>query len=274
LPYRPEQFNGHPDDSGGRSRSGCAGHHRLPPGDASRPAPGNRRQWATRSEVHRAAPPHEIPGLRNCRAAKQVPIRRCAHPGGLEWFQPSPGCNSCAQIARIFAPRPVTTQASPAARIGGSACGCQGLSAPWQSQPRPTRAGDQAACSCIGSAGRQRPLMPLLVRAWDMIIELVSTALRAPPPADCCPHRPSGQSRLAGVRAPTIGEGSQSVMTAAGGEARRPADPYWNSPLRSGPFEARRTVISVALLIFWRMCGEAQQHPARVRRAGRSFPVS
>ena len=56
-----------------------------------------------------------------------------------------------------------------------------------------------------------------------MIIELVSTALRAPPPADCWPHRPSGQSRLAGVRAPTIGGGSQSVMTAAGGEARKPA---------------------------------------------------
>jgi len=66
----------------------------------------------------------------------------------------------------------------------------------------------------------QHPHLPLLVRAWDMIIELVSTALRAPPPADCWPHRPSGQSRLAGVRAPTIGGGSQSVMTAAGGEAR------------------------------------------------------
>jgi hypothetical protein len=69
----------------------------------------------------------------------------------------------------------------------------------------------------------ERPVMPLLVRAWDMIIELVSTALRAPPPADCWPHRPSGQSRLAGVRAPTIGGGSQSVITAAGGEAREPA---------------------------------------------------
>jgi hypothetical protein len=66
--------------------------------------------------------------------------------------------------------------------------------------------------------------MPLLVRAWDMIIELVSRALRAPPRADCWPHRPSGQSRLAGVRAPTTGGGSQSVMTAAGGEARKPAD--------------------------------------------------
>jgi hypothetical protein len=70
----------------------------------------------------------------------------------------------------------------------------------------------------------ERAVMPLLVRAWDMIIELVSTALRAPPPADCWPHRPSGQSRLAGVRAPTIAGGSQSVMTAAGGEARKPAD--------------------------------------------------
>jgi len=38
------------------------------------------------------------------------------------------------------------------------------------------------------------PVMPLLVRAWDVIIELVSAALRAPPPADCWPHRPSGQS--------------------------------------------------------------------------------
>jgi hypothetical protein len=56
-----------------------------------------------------------------------------------------------------------------------------------------------------------------------MIIELISTALRAPPPADCWPHRPSGQSRLAGVRSPTIGGGSQSVMTAAAGEARKPA---------------------------------------------------
>jgi hypothetical protein len=35
---------------------------------------------------------------------------------------------------------------------------------------------------------------------------------------------PSGQSRLAGVRAPTIGGGSQSVMTAAGGEAWKAAD--------------------------------------------------
>jgi hypothetical protein len=69
----------------------------------------------------------------------------------------------------------------------------------------------------------QHPQLPLLVRAWDMIIELVSTALRAPPPADCWPHRPSGQSRLTGVRAPAIGGGSQSMMTAAGGEARKPA---------------------------------------------------
>src|SRR5580704_7085315 len=50
-----------------------------------------------------------------------------------------------------------------------------------------------------------------------------STALRAPPPADRWPHRPSGQSRLAEVRAPIIGGGSQSVMTAAGGEAHKPA---------------------------------------------------
>jgi hypothetical protein len=67
--------------------------------------------------------------------------------------------------------------------------------------------------------------MPLLVRAWDMSIELVSTALRAPPPADCWPYRPSGQCRLAGVCAPTIGGGSQGVMTAAGGGRANP--PMW-----------------------------------------------
>jgi len=34
-----------------------------------------------------------------------------------------PGYNSCAQIARICAPRPVTTQAPPAARIGYARAG-------------------------------------------------------------------------------------------------------------------------------------------------------
>ena len=58
-----------------------------------------------------------------------------------------------------------------------------------------------------------------------MLIELVSTTLRALPPADCWPHRPSGQSRLARVRAPTIGGGSQGVMTAAGGGRANP--PMW-----------------------------------------------
>jgi hypothetical protein len=38
-------------------------------------------------------------------------------PGAWKGSSPTPGCNSCAQIARICAPRPVTTQASPAAQL-------------------------------------------------------------------------------------------------------------------------------------------------------------
>ena len=105
----------------------------------------------------------------------------------------------------------------------------------------------------------EHPDLPLLVRAWDMIIELVSTALRAPPPADCWPHRPSGQSRLTGVRAPTIGGGSQSVMTAAGGEAWKAAC----APLQA-VYKAVDTAPNTA---FWLLASAAGREPGAGRRS-------
>ena len=66
-------------------------------------------------------------------------------------------------------------------------------------------------------------LMPHLVRAWDVIIKLVSAAFRAPPASDCSPHRPSGRSMGwpdPAHRPPAEGHGN--VVTAADRQRANP----------------------------------------------------
>src|SRR5207237_9290403 len=55
---------------------------------------------------------------------------------------------------------------------GGSACGYQELSAPLAIPTTAEQAGVQAVCLCIGSAGRERPLLPLRARpAFQILVD-------------------------------------------------------------------------------------------------------
>src|SRR5262249_24564803 len=75
----------------------------------------------------------------------------------------------CAQSDPIGAPEPMKIEPVLGAQIG-SVRRYQELSAPLAIPTTAEQAGGQAACLCIGSAGRDRPLLPQRARLVRLVV--------------------------------------------------------------------------------------------------------
>jgi hypothetical protein len=69
-----------------------------------------------------------------------------------------------AHIALLCAAQRQQSRQHRADHNGGSACGYQDVSAPSAIPATAEQAAGQTVCLCIASAGRERPLLPHLVR--------------------------------------------------------------------------------------------------------------